>query len=260
MNHRRFQLFCDHCASWLGRFLAIAVLGLCGPGRATTPTPGRPVVIELYTSQGCSSCVPADAFLAQLAARKDVVALSLPITYWDMLGWKDTLATQANTDRQKAYAQAMGRGGVYTPQVIVDGRKDLVGSKDAAINQAIAAREAKLPDVPVKLSLHPNEVQVVVRSARMKSPKPATIWMMAVRPQAIVKIGAGENAGRTLTYRNIVTGIKAVGIWKGKQVTLDLPRAATGAGPGEGLTVILQQGGYGQILGATPIDWPAARN
>ncbi len=259
MSHRPVLPSRNHCASWLGRLLAICVLGLCGPAIATAPAPGRPVVIELYTSQGCSSCVPADAFLAQLAARKDVVALSLPITYWDMLGWTDTLATQANTDRQKAYAQAMGRGGVYTPQVIVDGRKDLVGSKDAAIDQAIAAREAKLPDVPIKLSLLPHEVHVVVSSARMKSPTPATIWMMAVRPRATVKIGAGENAGRTLTYRDIVTGIKAVGIWKGKQVTLDLPRAATGAGPGEGITVIVQQGGYGQILGATPIDWPATR-
>ncbi len=259
MSYRYLLPSCDHCASWLGRLMAIVILGLCGPASATAPAPRRPVVIELYTSQGCSSCVPADAFLAQLAARKDVVALSLPITYWDMLGWRDTLATQANTDRQKAYAQAMGRGGVYTPQVIVDGRKDLVGSKDASIDQAIAAREAKLPDVPVTLSLRPNEVHVVVSGTRIKSATPATIWMMTVRPLATVKIGAGENAGRTLTYRDIVTGIKAVGLWKGKKVTLDLPRAATGADPNDGITIIVQQGGYGQILGATPIDWPSAR-
>ncbi|MDE2462188.1 MAG: DUF1223 domain-containing protein [Alphaproteobacteria bacterium] len=214
-------------------------------------------MIELYTSQGCGSCVPADAFLAQLAARKDVVALSLPITYWDMLGWKDTLATQANTDRQKAYAQAMGRGGVYTPQVIVDGIKDLVGSKEAAIDKTITAREAKLPDVPVTVSLRAKEVHVVVGTARTKPNRDATIWMMTVRPRATVKIGAGENAGRTLTYRDIVTEIKAVGLWKGKKVTLDLPRAATGSGPKDGITVIVQQGGYGPILGATPIDWPS---
>ena len=258
MSQRRLLPSYDQCASWLGRLLAIVAIGLCGPALAAAPAPRRPVVIELYTSQGCSSCVAADAFLAQLATRKDVVALSLPITYWDMLGWTDTLATQANTDRQKAYAQAMGRGGVYTPQVIVDGRKDLVGSKDAAIDQAIASREAKLPDVPVKLSLLPNEVHVVVSSARIKSAKSATIWMMTVRPSATVKIGAGENAGRTLTYRNIVTGIKAVGLWKGKKVTLDLPPAAIGTGHSDGITVIVQQGGYGQILGATAINWPAA--
>ena len=258
MSHRRHLVSADRCASRLGRVVAVLMAGLCAPALATAPVPKRPVVIELYTSQGCSSCVPADAFLAQLAKRKDVVALSLPITYWDMLGWTDTLATQANTDRQKAYAQAMGRGGVYTPQVIVDGRKDLVGSKDAAIDQAIASREAKLPDVPITLSLLPNEVHVVVSGAREKSAKPATIWMMTVRPSATVKIGAGENAGKTLSYRDIVTGIKAVGLWKGKTVTLDLPRAAIGAGRSDGITVIVQQGGYGQILGATPIDWPAA--
>ena len=258
MSPHRLQPLHDRCASWLGRIMAMILLGLWTPALATALAPRRPVVIELYTSQGCSSCVPADAFLAQLANRKDVVALSLPITYWDMLGWRDTLATQANTDRQKAYAQAMGRGGVYTPQVIIDGRKDLVGSKDAAIDQAIASREAKLPDVPIRLSVLPNEVHVVVSGAKINSSKPATIWMMTVRPSATVKIGAGENAGRTLSYRDIVTGIKAVGLWKGKKVTLDLPRAAIDAGHSDGITVIVQQGGYGQILGATTIDWPAA--
>src|SRR5690242_17489533 len=102
----------------------------------------RPVVVELFTSQGCSSCPPADAILGQLAGRKDVIALSLPITYWDMLGWKDTLATDADTKRQKAYAQVMWRGGVYTPQIIVDGVNDVVGGRDAQIETTITARAA----------------------------------------------------------------------------------------------------------------------
>lgn len=260
MNRRRLPSSCSPARLGWRALLAVAIaLGLVRPsGAGSGVATRRPVVVELYTSQGCSSCVPADAFLARLTKRKDVLALSLPITYWDMLGWKDTLATKANTDRQKAYAQAMGRGGVYTPQVIVDGLKDLVGSKQDAIEQEIRAREAKLPDIPIQLALRPKEVHLVVDAEKSAPSRDATIWMMTVRPRATVKIGSGENAGRTITYRNIVMDVKAVGLWKGKKVTLDLPRDATGAGPQDGIAVILQQAGYGPVLGATPIVWPAA--
>ena len=102
---------------------------------------GHPVVVELYTSQGCSSCPPADALLARLAKRKDLITMSLPITYWDMLGWKDTLASEANTRRQKAYASALGRGGVYAPQMIIDGTADVVGSRVDEVQDAIDAAQ-----------------------------------------------------------------------------------------------------------------------
>src|SRR5215467_14532067 len=104
----------------------------------------RPVVVELFTSQGCSSCPPADELLGRLADRHGILALSLPITYWDMLGWKDTLATSANTHRQKAYAAAMGHGGVYTPQMIVDGVSDVVGSREGDVEAAVAKRQAEI--------------------------------------------------------------------------------------------------------------------
>ena len=107
----------------LGATLAAGLTVSAGAMAGDTP---RPIVVELYTSQGCSSCPPADALLGRLAQRSDVLAMSLPITYWDMLGWKDTLATPANTARQKAYAKTMGRGGIYTPQIIVDGLTDVV--------------------------------------------------------------------------------------------------------------------------------------
>ena len=93
----------------------------------------RPIVVELFTSQGCNSCPPADALLGRLTDRKDVLAVSLPITYWDMMGWKDTLASENNTRRQKSYSEIMGHGGVYTPQMIVDGASDVIGSREAAI-------------------------------------------------------------------------------------------------------------------------------
>jgi hypothetical protein len=122
--------------------LAFAASLAFGMSAALAGSPAaRPILVELYTSQGCSSCPPADQLLGKLAARPDVIAISLPITYWDMLGWKDTLASEANTRRQKAYAAAMGHGGVYTPQIIVDGDMDVVGSRAAEVDAAIAERQ-----------------------------------------------------------------------------------------------------------------------
>lgn len=213
----------------------------------------RPVVVELYTSQGCSSCPPADALLARLAQRKDVLALSLPVTYWDMLGWKDTLASGANTGRQKAYAAAMGRGGVYTPQMIVDGIDDVVGSRTNAVGAAIAAREADMRAVPVSLKFIPGEMHVDVGGGG-KDGSDATIWLFRVESSATVKIGGGENDGRTVTYRNVVREVKAVGMWKGKPVSLDLPRDAVGGSARDGIAVVVQQAGHGRIVGASAID------
>ena len=214
----------------------------------------RPVVVELYTSQGCSSCPQADAFLGQLALRKDILALSLPITYWDMLGWKDTLASKANTDRQKGYAATLGRGGVYTPQVIVDGVNDIVGSRESAVDSAIAAREADMLAVPVVLTRSPAEVNVAIGAATGKTKADATIWMFRIKNEATVRIGAGENGGRTVTYHNVVREVKAIGIWKGRPVTLDLPRDAPGGDLRDGIAVVVQQGGYGRVVGAAKLD------
>jgi len=209
----------------------------------------RPVVVELYTSQGCSSCPPADALLARLADRKDVIALSLPITYWDMLGWKDTLASEGNTRRQKAYGQLMGHGGVYTPQMIVDGVNDIVGSREAAVEAAIDARAADGRTVPVTLGVSPHELRVYVGPGGERG-EDATIWMFEVMPKATVAIHAGENEGRSMTYRNIVRGVKAVGMWKGQSVSLDLPREDALSEPHDGVAVVVQEGGYGRVIGA----------
>jgi hypothetical protein len=256
---RRALVAAGLLALGFGVVLGALALG-AGPARAAT---ARPVVVELYTSQGCSSCPPADQFLARLAARKDVLALSLPVTYWDMLGWKDTLASKANTDRQKAYARAMGRGGVYTPQMIVDGVGDVVGSRVAAIDKDIAKREADQPALPVHLKIGANLVALSVAGAnphirvahsKMGGQGTATIWLFVIRPSATVKIGAGENDGRTVTYRNVVEAVKAVGVWTGKPVSLNLPRSALGQA-GDGIAVVVQQNGYGRIIGATSIGW-----
>ena len=235
--------------------LAPVALALACLAPAQAGTAKRPVVVELYTSQGCSSCLPADALLAQLATtRHDVLAISLPITYWDMLGWKDTLASEGNTRRQKAYAEAMNRGGVYTPQMIVDGIDDLVGSREAAIEAAIAAREADTDFVPVALSATPKEIRIVVGAGH--SAQDATIWLFHILGKSTVSIGAGENEGQKVTYHNVVRDARAVGLWKGQQVTLDLPRAEMASPPHDAIAVVVQQGGYGRIVGAAMIGHP----
>jgi hypothetical protein len=276
--------------------LAFGVLA----GAATSAFAGGPILVELYTSQGCSSCPPADALLAKLTQHKELIALSLPITYWDMLGWKDTLASEANTRRQKAYAAAMGRGGVYTPQIIVGGEKDVVGSREDDVEAAIdAAAEARddaseaiadahdslqdistgdlpagmtalgplrgKPAAPVEklsklswsvgigLTRTPQSLRVAIAAAPdvvSKNRLNATIWMFRLRSAVTVHIGAGENSGRTWTYRNVVSDIKDLGRWNGRAVSLELPPVGSKAPPHDGVVVVLQQGGYGRVLGA----------
>lgn len=214
----------------------------------------RPVIVELYTSQGCDSCPPADALLARLADRKDVIALSLPVTYWDMLGWKDTFASEANTRRQKAYAMTMGRGGVYTPQMVIDGESDIVGGREQAVDQAIAARESDMASIPVDLRVTHAELHVGI-GAGDPGPNPnATIWLFHILSRASVNVEGGENSGHVLVYRNVVRDIRAVGVWKGQPVTLDLPRNEMTGAPHDEIAVILQENGYGRIIGAAEVS------
>lgn len=218
--------------------------------------PPRPVVVELYTSQGCNSCPPADALLAQLANRKDVLALTLPVTYWDMLGWKDTYGTDSNTHRQESYANVMGRGGVYTPQMIIDGVDDVVGSRQAKVLWAIGAREADMTAVPVEVSETPDYLRVVV-GASPKIKGDATIWMFHILSRGAADIAAGENQGRKLAYRNIVRDVRTLGPWTGDSVSIAMPRREF-SGTYDDVAVVLQQGGYGRVIGAAELkhsDW-----
>jgi hypothetical protein len=236
--------------------LALAMAAFLVAGHAAAGGGKRPVVVELFTSQGCNSCPPADVMLARLADRKDVLAMSLPITYWDMMGWKDTLASEANTHRQKSYSEIMGHGGVYTPQMIVDGVSDIIGSREAAVETAIALREGDMDAVPVLLHATRQEIHVTVGPASNHEGPDATIWMFRILGKATVAIGAGENQGRTVTYRNIVRDMKAIGLWKGPAVSLDLPRQDGMDAPHDALAVVVQQNGYGRIIGAAIIGHP----
>ena len=258
---------------------ALALALVAGASTGANAGGSRPVVVELYTSQGCSSCPPADALLGKLAKQGSgagVIPISLPITYWDMLGWKDSLASEANTQRQKAYAAAMGHGGVYTPQIIVDGAIDVVGSREdkvaAAIERARQASDAqdgkrdaaREITVDINLSLMPKKLHIVIAAAPPFPKKPklnATIWLFHLRSSATVHIAAGENNGRTMTYSNVVTGpVEDIGKWYGHAVTADIPQSNTPAH--DGVVVLVQQGGYGRVLGAAYLartDYYASR-
>lgn len=208
-------------------------------GRAAPPSAAspRPVVVELFTSQGCSSCPPADAFLTELTqSRPDVLALAFHITYWDHLGWRDPFALQDATDRQRAYARTFGT--VYTPQMVVDGRADVVGSDRtgafAAIRQAGRSASAQ---APVQVARDGSGVTISIGAAAGSG----TVWLVGYDSSHTTSVGRGENGGRSLTESNIVRAIEPLGPWHGEAMTL---RHAAPAG--ERLAVLVQadDGGF----------------
>ena len=215
----------------------------------------RPV-LELFTSQGCSSCPPADALLGKLAKRDDVIALSLPVDYWDYLGWKDTLALPSNGRRQRDYAKLRGDGRVYTPQLVVSGIAEAIGHNTAQIERAIQSAQKRLAASAVRVYLDQANDSLVIKTEDApngSSHRSATVWLAHIRHQADVHIKRGENAGRTVTYYNIVRELVPIGMWRGETVTLNLPKAELMQRGYDGCVVFLQKGTSGPILGAAVI-------
>jgi len=227
----------------------IALGSLAGAVQAKPPR----AVIELFTSQGCSSCPPADALLAKLATENGLIALSLPVDYWDRLGWKDTLAKHAFTERQVAYSNERGDGQVYTPQAVVNGKEHAVGSQRAAISAAVADTASSL-SVPVDLARSGDALQVSVGAAAKASPTQATLVLLPYLASRDVAIGRGENARRTITYTNIVRDIVPIGDWNGKPIARTIP--LNEYKNYDGVVVLLQAGSPGKpgaILGASRV-------
>lgn len=220
-------------------------------GRARAASDNAPVVLELFTSQGCSSCPPADALLAELSRRSDVMALSLHVDYWDYLGWSDTLGSPECSERQRAYAARLGDGQVYTPQMVIDGREQMVGSHRQAILGAIDRQTAgQGARVPMTVAARNGELLVEVAAApdeRLR--QGATVWVVTVAPQIDVEIKRGENAGRTITYTNVVRRFAPAGMWHGEPMALSLPKSAV-VGDSRTCAALLQADGTGPILGA----------
>lgn len=208
----------------------------------------RLVVVELFTSQGCSSCPPADAFFREnLSGRDDVIALALHVDYWDYIGWKDKFADPDYTLRQKAYATASGRRSVYTPQMIVGGQDHVVGNHPKEVHSLIDAH--KQVASPVSLSMVKKGNRVSISADAMSDVGPMVVYLVRYQLLKSVKIKRGENAGRTLTYANIVDDWDVVATWDGRK-PLSLQKTVRGDAP---IVAIVQTKGHGRILAAARI-------
>lgn len=228
--------------------LAVAMAAL-GAGPALAQAGGAPVVVELFTSQGCASCPPADALMADLAAQPGVIALALHVDYWDYLGWKDMFADPAFTQRQKRYARAAGAKMIYTPQMIVAGVDRMPGNQPAEVMARIAAHAAQAPRVALQVTREGGRV-VIEATAEPPLQKGAVVQLVRYRPEETVTITRGENAGREVRYHNIVTEWTPVAEWPG---TGPLRLAAQADGPAP-LVVIVQEAGPGPVLAAARLD------
>lgn len=202
-------------------------------------------VVEMFTSQGCSSCPPADRVLTAMSGSKDLITLTFPVDYWDYIGWKDTFAQHAFTLRQKAYAEARHDDNVYTPQAVIDGVGQTIGSNAGEVQSYLAADKGQggALCVPTALTHHDDGLVVTLGAPTCTAPGTADVWLLRLRNTATVKIGRGENAGRSLTYSNIVLNMRQIGHWSGSAQTLKV------AAPGGDYVVLVQQG-HGAVLGA----------
>lgn len=211
-----------------------------------------PVVVELFTSQGCNTCPPADAYLGKLAKRKRVIALSFHVDYWDYLGWKDQFALPGSTKRQRRYARQFKRGYVYTPQMVIDGQAEVIGSRIGEVDQAISRAGERKDKIAVRLVKGADGKVRAMLPARAPDADAeiATVWMVLYDAAHTTKIGRGENGGKQLTYSQVVRTLRRVGTWRGKEISLQLPVAETLPGRRDGCVVIVQSDKTGRILGA----------
>ncbi|MBN9047772.1 MAG: DUF1223 domain-containing protein [Rhizobiales bacterium] len=218
--------------------LALAgCLAMQGPARAQEKV-AKTSMIELYTSQGCKSCPRADRNFARYANDPHVLALSFHVNYWDYMGWRDTLATQENADRQTAYRRAQKARMVYTPQAIIDGRTQVNGRDMTAIEAQTAHRRL---DVPVSIrQIDSNRLSIEI-GAGEKPKTPLHVVLFYFRDPVTVPITAGENAGQSVTYRNAVNGIDTIGLWDGKPMKIELPTSELVRRKASGCAVALQE-------------------
>ena len=238
---------------WTATLIACAVAALVTPAKAEPRA-----VVELFTSQGCSSCPPADKLLGDLAKDPSVIALTMPVDYWDYLGWKDTLADSRFTARQKAYSRMRGDRDVYTPQVVVNGAQHVIGSDRGQIESAIgttktdAVRTMSLP-----VSMVQNGKQITVSVAAAKSPSAnahGEVWICSVSTSVPITIGRGENRGHEITYHNVVRNWLKVGDWNGSAGNWTVPLENVARDGVDAAVVYVQDGNRdrpGAMLGAT---------
>ncbi len=238
----------------------LAVAGLLSVANVSAEAAGEAIpksasVIELYTSQGCSSCPEADQLLKQLAQRPDVIALSFPVSYWDYLGWKDTLARPENTERQRSYAKILGDGEVYTPQAIVNGMRNCLGNSLTDIETAVKTTVPLVGEEAVTLNARLEDGKLIIDaggSAPGSRHQKGKIWVAAVLSSLSVQITRGENAGNVVTYTNVVRELTEAGEWRGSAASYALPLSSLSK-DGDTFVVFLQTENLGPIVGAVRV-------
>jgi hypothetical protein len=245
----------NRISRWSGALGVCAIIAIIRPAHADPRA-----VIELFTSQGCSSCPPADNILGELAKDPSVIALSMPIDYWDYLGWKDTLADSRFSARQKAYSQVRGDREVYTPQVVVNGSAHVIGSDRAGIESAIDAttKAAGVMSVPVTMTQSGRAINVSVAASTRPGATHGEVWICSISKAVPISIGRGENRGREVTYHNVVRSLLKVGDWNGTSDSWSVPLENVSRDGVDGAVVYVQDGDRdkpGAMLGAayTPL-------
>lgn len=239
----------------ISNIAAAAAFLLAGaPAHAQQPAVQPKAVVELFTSQGCSSCPAADALFTELAKDPRLITLTLPVTYWDYLGWKDTLGQEVFSKRQKLYAKARGDGQIYTPQAVVNGTAHIVGSDKDGIDKLVKEQGKDAFPVKIDLTEADGALRVALGQAPFASERPAVVWLLQVSRSATVPIERGENTGKTVTYANVVRGISRIGEWSGQAATLSVPlETARAAAKADSYVVLVQADLYARqsaILGA----------
>lgn len=226
----------------------LVALGLMA---ATAPAQADNVVVELFTSQGCSSCPPADALLGEIAEREGVIALSLHVDYWDYLGWKDQFAIAEFATRQRNYAHAAGGSMIYTPQMVIAGKDHIVGTKAMQLADTLRAHAARGSDVALSVTRKDGQISIDAAPKSGKSvPSRMVVQLMHFVPEQSVAIERGENAGRTITYHNVVNSWSIISEWNG---AAPLQKAVPAQNDNPAV-VIIQDGPSGPILAAVRID------
>jgi|SRR3984893_298774 hypothetical protein len=236
---------------WSGTLGVCAIIAIVRPVQAAEPR----AVVELFTSQGCSSCPPADKIIGELAKDPAVIALSMPIDYWDYLGWKDTLADARFSARQKAYSRVRGDRDVYTPQVVVNGSIHVVGSDRSGIEGAIddSTKTGSVMSVPVTMSIVGKQINVSVAASKMPSAAHGEVWICSISKAVPISIGRGENSGREVTYHNVVRNLLKVGDWNGSSGSWTVPLENISREGVDAAAVYVQDGSRdkpGPMLGA----------
>lgn len=233
----------------LAQAAAIAAVLVSGPALAGSDK----VVVELFTSQGCSSCPPADRLLGELAARDDVIALSFHVDYWNYLGWDDPFSSASSTNRQRAYRAAFGLRYVYTPQIVIGGAAQEVGSHRGKVLRAIERLRAT-QQVKVDIS-HPDKKTALVSVGAGAMPSgPATVWLFAYDKSHSTDIARGENSGVELVNTHVVRATRNIGEWTGKELKITLPIAMMGIDKQDGCAIVVQSKNGGVVYGAA--DFP----